>query len=172
MNHSEKRSSRLALPLLSRLQNLQRRLLVFLGVVTALLFLGGWAFPLMPDAAWLGFLWVGLKTYLVIAVIFWLRGTFPRLRVDQLMSFAWKALIPLSFANIVMTAVYLFYGWPGWSLTIVSSAVTAGMGYLVYRQITQPARQTAEELLARARAFHRKEQGRPELGQTEATSAR
>ena len=127
------------------------------AVLVALLFLGGWTFPLMPDVAGLGFLWVGAKTYLVILFIFWLRGTFPRLRVDQLMSFAWKALIPLSFVNIIITAVYLFYGWPGWTLTLISTAITVGAGYLVYRRLTRPALRTAEELLARARAYHRPE---------------
>ena len=127
------------------------------GILVALLFLGGWSFPVMPDVAWLGFLWVIAKAYLVIAVIFWIRGTLPRLRVDQLMSFAWKALIPLSFVNIIMTAVYLYYGWPGVSLTLMSTVVTAGAGYLAYRQLTRPALRTAEELLARAKAYHRAE---------------
>jgi NADH-quinone oxidoreductase subunit H len=125
------------------------------AVLAALLFLGGWTFPLMPDASWLGFLWVCLKAYLIIAAIFWIRGTFPRLRVDQLMSFAWKGLIPLSFINIGITAVYLFYGWPGWALATTSSAITIGAGYLVYRRLTYPAIKSAEELLARAKAYHK-----------------
>ena len=136
------------------------------GILVALLFLGGWSFPVMPDVAWLGFLWVIAKAYLVIAVIFWIRGTMPRLRVDQLMSFAWKALIPLSFVNIIMTAVYLYYGWPGVSLTLMSTVVTAGAGYLAYRQLTRPALRSAEELLARARAYHR-----PEAEPTEVRNA-
>ena len=41
------------------------------AALAALLFLGGWAFPLMPSVAWLGFLWVGVKTYMVLAFIFW-----------------------------------------------------------------------------------------------------
>jgi len=109
----------------------------------------------MPDVSWLGFLWVCLKAYVIIAVIFWLRGTFPRLRVDQLMSFAWKGLIPLSFINIGITAVYLFYGWPGWVLAATSSLITIGAGYLTYRRLTHPALKSAEELLARARAYHK-----------------
>ncbi|PKB67551.1 MAG: NADH-quinone oxidoreductase subunit H [SAR202 cluster bacterium Io17-Chloro-G3] len=125
------------------------------AVLVALLFLGGWTFPLMPDASWLGFLWVCLKAYVIIAVIFWIRGTFPRLRVDQLMSFAWKGLIPLSFINIGITAVYLFYGWPGWALATTSSAITIGAGYFAYRRLTHPALKSAEELLARARAYHK-----------------
>ena len=93
----------------------------------------------------------------MIIVIFWFRGTFPRMRVDQLMSFAWKLLIPLSFVNIVMTAFYVFYGWPGWVLTALSLAVTIGTGYWLYRRFTWPARATHEERLARARAYRRVE---------------
>ncbi len=127
------------------------------AALVALLFLGGWTFPLVPDIPWLGFLWVGAKTYLVVFVIFWFRGTFPRLRVDQLMSFGWKLLIPLSFVNIGITAVYLFYDWPAWSLTLISLAVTLGVGYGIYRRLTWPARATADERLARARAYGRRE---------------
>ena len=134
-----------------------------IAILVALLFFGGWTFPLMPDVSWLGLLWVVLKTYIVIAIIFWLRGTLPRLRVDQLMSLAWKvSFIPLSFVNIVMTAVYLYYGWPWPTLTLASSVVTAGAGYLMYRTITRPALRTAEERLAHAKAYGRTE-GRPEV---------
>ena len=136
------------------------------AILVALLFFGGWTFPLMPDVSWLGLLWVVLKTYIVIAIIFWLRGTLPRLRVDQLMSLAWKVIIPLSFVNIVMTAVYLYYEWPWPTLTLASSVVTAGAGYLMYRTITRPALRTAEERLAHARAYGRTE------GQQEVSSAR
>ena len=52
------------------------------GALTALFFLGGWYGPFLPE--WMWFL---LKTYAVVVVIFWIRGTFPRLRVDQLMAF-------------------------------------------------------------------------------------
>ena len=54
------------------------------------LFLGGWHGPLLPSWAW--FL---LKTYALVFVMIWFRGTFPRLRIDQLMAFAWKCLLPL-----------------------------------------------------------------------------
>ncbi len=127
------------------------------GALVSVLFLGGWAFPLMPDIAWLGALWVIVKTYLVVVVIFWFRGTFPRLRVDQLMSFSWQLLIPLSFVNIILTGFYLFYDWPKWVLTLLSLCVTVVVGYAIYRRLTWPAKATAEQMLARARAYHRAE---------------
>ena len=76
--------------------------MLVLGALGATLFLGGWKGPLLP-----GWLWVILKAYGVILLMMWARWTFPRLRFDQLMSFAWKLLIPLALVNLVVTAVVL-----------------------------------------------------------------
>jgi NADH-quinone oxidoreductase subunit H len=84
---------------------------VFAGIA-ATLFLGGWYVPGMfhvVHATWLldvvggGFLFV--KIMALAFVIFWVRFTFPRLREDQLQAFAWKFLIPLSLANILVTGI-------------------------------------------------------------------
>ena len=112
-----------------------------IAALTALLFLGGW---LGPGPDWLGIGWIFLKVYAVILVIFWVRGTFPRLRIDQLMAFAWKVMVPLSFYAVVITAVYRFYGWPGWSLTLMSLAGLGVVGYLVYKRMMAPVRRVAE----------------------------
>jgi NADH-quinone oxidoreductase subunit H len=109
------------------------------GALTTLLFLGGWLGPVLP-----GIVWFLLKVYVVVLVIFWVRGTFPRLRVDQLMGFAWKVLVPLSFLTIVMTAVYQFYGWPDWSLTLMSLGGLLVVAYLIYRSMVAPAHRVAE----------------------------
>jgi len=112
-----------------------------IAALTTLLFLGGW---LGPGPLWLGIGWFFLKVYAVILVIFWVRGTFPRLRIDQLMAFAWKVMVPLSFYAVLITAVYQFYGWPGWSLTLMSLAGLAVVGYLVYQRMMAPVRRVAE----------------------------
>ena len=132
------------------------------AALTALLFLGGW---LGPGPLWLGIVWFLLKVYAVILVIFWVRGTFPRLRIDQLMAFAWKLMVPLSFYAIVITAVYQFYRLPGWSLTLMSLAGLAVVGYLVYQRMMAPVRRVAEvkarqEQLLLERKARREEQGR------------
>jgi NADH-quinone oxidoreductase subunit H len=110
-----------------------------IAALTTLLFLGGWGGPALPDVAW--FL---LKTYAVVLVVFWVRGTFPRLRIDQLMSFAWKVMVPLSFYTVIIAAVYRFYEWPWWSLTLLSLAGLAVSGWIIYRRMTAPARRVAE----------------------------
>jgi NADH-quinone oxidoreductase subunit H len=110
-----------------------------IAALAAVLFLGGWLGPFLPDIIW--FL---VKVYALVLVIFWIRGTFPRLRIDQLMSFAWKVMVPLAFYTIVITAIYLFYDWPAWSLTLMSLAGLVAVGYLIYRHTMAPARRVAE----------------------------
>jgi NADH-quinone oxidoreductase subunit H len=106
-----------------------------IAALTVLLFLGGWRWPAMPfdglAHSTLSIIWFLFKTYLVTLVIFWIRGTYPRLRIDQLMSFGWKLLVPLSFVNIVVTAIVLFYGWPIWTLSIISFVLLGGTFYLI-----------------------------------------
>jgi NADH-quinone oxidoreductase subunit H len=70
------------------------------GAFATTLFLGGWRGPLLPPIVW--FL---LKSYAVVFVLIWVRWTFPRLRVDHLMQFSWKVLLPLALVNLVVTAV-------------------------------------------------------------------
>ena len=72
------------------------------SMVAAVLFLGGWSGPFLPGPVW--FL---LKVYGVIFTMMWFRWTFPRLRFDQLMSFCWAVLVPLSILNLLITALIM-----------------------------------------------------------------
>jgi NADH-quinone oxidoreductase subunit H len=110
-----------------------------IAALAAVLFLGGWQGPVLP-----GIVWFLIKVYAVILVVFWVRGTFPRLRIDQLMAFAWKVMVPLAFYTIVITAIYLFYEWPAWSLPLMSLAGLAVVSYLIYRRLMAPVRRAAE----------------------------
>jgi len=102
-----------------------------IAVLTVLLFFGGWSWP-SPPTSWfgtdvpewavrtMGAAWFMFKAYLVTFAIFWIRGTYPRLRIDQLMAFGWQTLIPLSFVNLIIVAVVVYYHWPTWSMTLIS----------------------------------------------------
>lgn len=68
--------------------------------IATTLFLGGWRGPILPSWAWFF-----IKAYFLYTVLIWLRGTLPRLRVDQLMNFAWKTLVPLALVNLLLTAL-------------------------------------------------------------------
>ena len=83
------------------------------------LFLGGWNGPILPS-----WLWFMLKSLSLFFVLIWLRGTFPRFRIDQVMSFAWKFLLPLALFNIFVAAVdYYIHGLIGyvasWALMLI-----------------------------------------------------
>ena len=113
-----------------------------IAALMVILFLGGWSGPVL-SGNW-EIIWFLGKVYVVIMVIFWVRGTFPRLRIDQLMAFAWKVMVPMSFLSVVMTAVYQFYDWPAWSLTAMSSAGLAVVGLLIFKKMTAPSKLVAE----------------------------
>jgi NADH-quinone oxidoreductase subunit H len=82
--------------------------IVVSSAVAASVFLGGWL-PLPYCSAWPvpGFVWFMLKLIFMIFLIMSFRWTFPRLRVDQLMDFGWKVLIPVALINILITGVVL-----------------------------------------------------------------
>lgn len=75
------------------------------AVITAL-FLGGWEGPV---AHWLGWLWFLIKTFAVATIFIWVRATFPRLRIDQLLAFAWKFLLPAGLVNVFATALEIYF---------------------------------------------------------------
>jgi len=74
--------------------------MIVVAALVTTLFLGGWLGPVLP-----GPLWFFIKVCLVIFFFIWERGTFPRLRYDQIMQFGWKILLPLALANVVVTAL-------------------------------------------------------------------
>ena len=130
-----------------------------IAALTVILFFGGWSGPWL-QGNW-DIIWFLIKVYAVILVIFWIRGTYPRLRIDQLMAFAWKVMVPLSFLTIVITAIYQFYGWPAWSLTLMSMSGLVVVGYVIYRRMVGPANQVAE-VRARQQALRASREQQPQ----------
>jgi len=76
------------------------------SAIITTLFLGGWRGPLLPP-----FLWFVIKIVAVFFVIVWIRSTIPRLRIDQVMAFAWKFLLPLALINLIITSMQIVF-WP------------------------------------------------------------
>ena len=115
------------------------------AALVTIFFLGGWSGPFLPEV-----LWFLIKCYAVILVIFWLRGTLPRLRIDQLMAFGWQALVPLSFLNFVLVAFVLFYGWPAWVHTILGVVMLVAAGIFIHtRSASKSARPQVKLVSAR-----------------------
>jgi NADH-quinone oxidoreductase subunit H len=96
------------------------------------LFLGGWHAP-CPALAWVpSYCWFFAKLLALLALFIWVRGTLPRLRMDQLMSLGWKFMLPLALVNLVTTGVWRFMP-PGPARWLVCSTLLAGPAALLGR---------------------------------------
>ncbi len=103
-----------------------------MGGITVTMFLGGYLGPGsdLPKVGWVvSACWFFAKLGIIIIINIWARGTWPRVRVDQLLGFAWKLLLPLSLVNIVAMAVWHFapnkiVGW-GASAAVLAVAIIA-----------------------------------------------
>jgi NADH-quinone oxidoreductase subunit H len=85
--------------------------MITVSMLATTLFLGGWQGPFVKQLPLLGVLYFFIKILFFLFVYIWLRGTLPRFRFDQLMSFGWKFLMPVAILNIVLTATLAFIGW-------------------------------------------------------------
>ncbi len=113
--HTEYSSMKFAMFFMAEYANM-----ITVGCVATLLFFGGWSSPfgtLIPAVggivvqALLPVFWFVLKVFLFLFLYIWVRGTLPRFRYDQLMSFGWKFLVPLAIVNILATSLwYAFLG--------------------------------------------------------------
>ncbi|HLW70965.1 MAG TPA: NADH-quinone oxidoreductase subunit NuoH [Candidatus Binataceae bacterium] len=81
------------------------------AAIVVTLFLGGWQFPLLTRSAVvmnaLQFVAFMVKCLFLVLVSMWVRGTLPRVRIDQMMSLCWKYFVPISFINLIGTAVWV-----------------------------------------------------------------
>jgi NADH-quinone oxidoreductase subunit H len=90
---------------------------IAVSTIIATLYLGGWKGP-FDTLPVLPVLWFLIKVFAVFAVIIWVRATLPRLRIDQVMGFAWKFLLPLSLINLLITGAQVVF-WPNISQWVI-----------------------------------------------------
>jgi len=113
------------------------------------LFLGGWAAPL-SFLTWVpSYLWFFGKLLAMIVVFIWIRGTLPRLRMDQLMNFAWKFMLPMALLNLVTAGVWRFLPqgvlrWVVCSLLVAAPYVLLGRGLMQGWKLEKRVYQFAE----------------------------
>jgi NADH-quinone oxidoreductase subunit H len=120
------------------------------SIIGALVFLGGWEWPFGTRSFWGDFdflyqlILVFTKSFLIILMMMWISATFPRLRIDQLMSFCWKILLPFGFLQVMINGIILTYK-PSEELRdvllfLTSSALLIAMAYVIYLATRQPSR--------------------------------
>jgi len=98
------------------------------------LFLGGWQAPFRLLEFVPSYIWFFGKLSVLLFVYIWIRGTLPRTRVDQIMNFAWKFMLPMSFACLIAAAVWHYTGrsWAGWLWSLgVIAVVYAALSLLL-----------------------------------------
>ena len=83
--------------------------MILVSTLCVILFLGGWLSPI--DSVffnWIpGWIWLAIKTFMVVTVFLWVRATFPRFRYDQIMRLGWKIFIPVTLVWLVVVAAWM-----------------------------------------------------------------
>jgi NADH-quinone oxidoreductase subunit H len=88
--------------------------MILISMLASLMFLGGWASP-VSILSWIpGWIWLGIKTFVVVSMFIWARASFPRYRYDQIMRLGWKVFIPLTLAYLVIVAAWMQTPWNIW----------------------------------------------------------
>jgi NADH-quinone oxidoreductase subunit H len=90
---------------------------IAVSTIITTLYLSGWKGP-FDTLPVLPILWFLIKVFAVFAVIIWVRATLPRLRIDQVMGFAWKCLLPLALINLLITGAQVVF-WPNLSQWVI-----------------------------------------------------
>ena len=90
--------------------------MILVSIIAVTLFLGGWLSPI--DSAvfnWIpGWIWLGIKTFVVVTMFLWIRSTFPRFRYDQIMRLGWKVFIPITLVWLVVVGLWIQSPWNIW----------------------------------------------------------
>lgn len=91
--------------------------MILISCLAAIMFFGGWASPLeYVPFTWIpGWIWLGIKTFLIVSLFVWFRASFPRYRYDQIMRLGWKVFIPLTLVWLVVVAVWMQTPWNIWN---------------------------------------------------------
>jgi NADH-quinone oxidoreductase subunit H len=87
------------------------------SILAVIMFLGGWMSPVdFAPFNWVpGWIWLGLKTFLVVSMFIWIRATFPRFRYDQIMRLGWKVFIPVTLVWLLVVGVWMQTPWNIWN---------------------------------------------------------
>ncbi len=84
------------------------------SILAVLMFLGGWDAPVAGLEFVPGWIWLGLKTFVVVSMFIWIRATFPRFRYDQIMRLGWKIFIPVTLIWLVLVGALMQTPWNIW----------------------------------------------------------
>jgi len=81
--------------------------MILVSILAVTLFLGGWLSPIAALDFIPGWIWLGIKTFVVVTTFLWVRATFPRFRYDQIMRLGWKIFIPVTLVWLVVVGLWI-----------------------------------------------------------------
>lgn len=116
--------------------------MISITAVGVTLFLGGWQAPLPVVDFIPSYVWFMAKLCAVLWLFIWIRATVPRLRIDQLMAFAWKFMIPLALINILVAAMWFKIGNADYTDDLLRWALSLGIlasSYVIFAWLMTPA---------------------------------
>jgi NADH-quinone oxidoreductase subunit H len=122
----------------------------FMGALFTTIYLGGWRGPGAEQAPILGLMYFLMKTFFMYFVFVWIRGTLPRVRIDQMLNLNWKFLVPITLALILVVAVVvklLPEGTSDWTragVLLLTNLIFALVVLEVLRRNARRKRQEAE----------------------------
>jgi len=85
-----------------------------ISILAAIMFLGGWLSPVAALDFIPGWIWLGIKTFVVVSLFIWVRATFPRYRYDQIMRLGWKIFIPVTLVWLVVVGGWMQTSYNIW----------------------------------------------------------
>ena len=88
--------------------------MILVSMVCTLMFLGGWLSPFAALDFIPGWIWLGLKVFVLLTMFLWVRATFPRFRYDQIMRLGWKIFIPVTLVWLVVVGLWIQSPWNIW----------------------------------------------------------
>jgi NADH-quinone oxidoreductase subunit H len=83
--------------------------IILVSTLASIMFFGGWLSPFnFAPFTWIpGWIWLGIKTFVVVTMFLWVRSTFPRYRYDQIMRLGWKIFIPVTLVWLVVVGIWM-----------------------------------------------------------------
>ena len=91
--------------------------MILISTLTVVMFLGGWLAPIdVAPLNWIpGWIWMAIKTFVVVTVFLWVRASFPRFRYDQIMRLGWKIFIPVTLVWLLVVGLWMQSPWNIWN---------------------------------------------------------
>ena len=88
--------------------------MILVSTLCAILFFGGWLAPVEFLNFIPGWIWLGIKTFIIVTMFLWVRASFPRFRYDQIMRLGWKIFIPITLIWLVIVGGWMMSPWNIW----------------------------------------------------------